>query len=148
MKSIFTFSRFVALSILAFSSCTRHSGTRTTSAHYISASISGGGSFYTTDPNINTGGSVGGNVKIDGVMSTSGPQLEFSFLAYPGTTGTYSLGLVSVEGSYHAAADIVSPESVHGTLTLTAVTPNIVGTFSFTRADSSVVSGSMNVPAP
>ena len=137
-----------SLSILTFSSCTRHSSARTTAAHYISATISGGGTFYATDPHINTGGSVGDNVKIEGIMPSSNQQLEFWFQIYPGTTGTYSLNTVSVGGSYYAPPSTVSSLSVHGTLTLTAVTPDIIGTFSFTRDDSSVVSGSMDIPAP
>ena len=98
-----------------------------------------------TDPHINTSGTVGDNVKIDG--DSSGQELEFWFQNYPAATGTYSLNAVGVGGTYHAPAGI-GALSAHGTLTLTAVMPDIIGTFSFTGTDSTVVSGSMDVPAP
>lgn len=151
MNKYLKFTAFACTFLMAYSACTRpSSGARTTTGHYINATITGGRSFAVTDPNIYVSGTVGGNTKIEGVNTFAAPSatLDFGFLAFPGAAGTYSLAGTAIWGNYNDTTDVAPHTCVHGTLTLTAVTPDIIGTFTFTRSDSSVVSGSMNVPAP
>ncbi len=148
MTKYLKFTAFACTVLLAYSACTRPSSSaRTTSGHYINATITGGRSFSVTDPDIHVSGTVGGNVKIDG-FDYRYSELEFGFVTYPATTGTYPLNGTSYLGSYNDTAETVPLLCVHGTLTLTAVSPDVIGTFTFTRSDSSVVTGSLNVPAP
>jgi hypothetical protein len=148
MKNIIRLSLIALTGSLLLAGCTKKPVARTTSTHFISATISGGGTFYTSDPNIHTGGSVGGNLKIDGIVTGVNKELEIWFLAYPGAVGSYNLDGVNQGGIYVATIPDAAASSVHGTVIFTAVTPDCIGTFNFTRMDSSVVSGSFNVPAP
>ncbi len=142
MKKVLKSALPVLLTIATLSACTR--GARTTSGHFINAAASTGTSVSTSDPNIHSSGTVGGNVKLAGVTTSS--EVEIWFLSYPGTTGTFTLDNVNRGIIYGYTSD--TAVCVSGTLTITSVTPDVVGTFSYTRNDMSTVTGSFNVPAP
>ncbi len=149
MKNLPRFSvLFLAIAVLS-GACTKKSAPRTTSTYFVSATISGGSPYYSSGSNVTTTGTSGGNVKISSYVpvGTSDRQLEFYFIAYPGTVGTYPLNGVSQGAIYAGVSPEIGRSAVHGTLTLTSVTPDIIGTYNFTCTDSTLVSGSFDVPA-
>ena len=150
MKYLAGIGALTLIDLEFFTGCTRtpsHTAARPTTPYYISATLSGGGTFYVSDSSIYSDGTVGGNVKIEGTLPP-GTQIEFWFNSYTATVGTYSLDGITRGGSYLSPPPYGFASSAYGTITFTSVTPSVVGTFSFTRTDSVVVAGSFNVPAP
>ena len=148
MKNLLKFSFVALLIISAFASCTKHTAEKTTSPYYLSATSTTIGSFYSSGTLLSAGGSSGTKLAISGTSST-GATMYLWLNPYPGITGTFALS------DSNSGAEYITPTysaviiSVHGTVTLTSVTPNIIGTFAYTGIDSVVVTGSFNVvPVP
>jgi len=152
MKIFFKFSCCAALCVLAFSSCTRHSTAstiplpRTTSGHYLNASSGTIGSFSSSGTAVTTNGAAGAKIVIEG-NSTTGSNFLVIMNPYPGTTGTFIVSDTSSTNCQYASITTII-NGVHGTVTLTSVTPDIIGTFTFTGRDSSIFTGSFNAPMP
>ena len=138
---------FMVISIVA--SCAKHSSDRTTTPTYLTATSGTIGSFSSAGALLSAGGAMGAKLEIDASSST-GATLSLWLNPYSGATGTWPLSSIgsSVAGViyYPVSGSIIT--SVHGNLILTAVAPNIVGTFTYTGSDSAVVTGSFNVVAP
>lgn len=69
------------------------------------------------------------------------PQFPFillSFGSYP-TIGTHTLGNITIANGWVDSSNTVQPVSIHGTVEITADSPEVVGTFSFVCTDSTTV---------
>jgi hypothetical protein len=145
MKKLLVFS-FAIITIASFAACTR--GARTTSAHYISATAGSISSFYSSGSAVTTDGAAGAKIVIEGT-APSGAKMLVILNPYAATTGTLALSNTgNTNCEYISPASDTINMSVHGTVTLTSVTPDIIGTFTYTGSDSSVFTGSFNVPMP
>lgn len=82
--------------------------------------------------------------EIQGVMP-SGATIKLWMRNFSGMLETYPLDSTLASASYTPETPSVEKISVHGSLTITSVTPAIRGTFTFTCPDSSVVSGDFGV---
>jgi hypothetical protein len=134
------------LGIMIIASCTP--GTGTAGHHITSSSTGSAGSFSSTGSSVTTSGAAGAKISILG-MASSGAKMYIILNPYAGVTGTFPLSDTSnTLCQYNPAGGAAANPSVHGTVTLTSVTPNIVGTFSFTGRDSSIFTGSFNAPMP
>lgn len=131
--------------VLAVTSCSRTGS----SGHFITGSSTSTGSFSATGSSINTDGAAGAKIVIDG-RSSSGSRMLIILNPYSGVTGTFPVDdtIINSRCEYIPASGSPVNISAHGTVTLTSVTPNIVGTYSFTGRDSGSYSGSFNVPMP
>lgn len=140
------FSAICLLGIMVFASCTRTG----TSGHHITASSTGSaGSFSSTGSSVNTAGAVGAKITVEGV-SASGARLLINLNPYAGITGTFPVDDTIINSCcvYYPVTSSSGIMSAHGFVTLTSVTPDIIGTFNFTARDSAVFTGSFNVPTP
>lgn len=139
----------IAMAMMACYTSCHTSGARTTSAHFITATSTSIGAFNASGINVTTDGAVGAKISIQGEVTGSQRRLIISINPYAGITGPITLGGTSNSAImfYSALADTLIM-SAHGTITLTSVTPDVAGTFSYTGSDSSVVTGSFNAPTP
>lgn len=92
----------------------------------------------------------GSHLAVDGGSYRSTPPSAYIMLDiyhYTGV-GTYNITDSTVGAAVDSSATVI-PIAIYGTVVVTATSPNIVGTFSFTCADSTkVTNGSFNVKAP
>jgi hypothetical protein len=146
MKYLVALSCIAIGTIISFGGCTKGSTARKTSTHFISATTSRGGSFYASGAQVIIFGATGDNSKMEGVAALS--SLEFGFISYPGANGTYPIDGINIMGYYYASSTDTPISAIYGTITFTALTPDAIGTFTFTRKDSTHVTGSFNVAAP
>ena len=146
MKNLLKFSFIALLSISIFTSCTKQSAERTTSVQYLSATSGTIGSFYSSGTLLTANGATGAKIEIQ-ATSSSGATMYLWLNPYSGTIGVFPLGTTGVVGLEYTTIS-TAIMSVHGTLTLTSVTPDIIGTFTYTGSDSAVVTGSFDVIAP
>lgn len=134
--------------ISVIASCTKKPVAKTTSPNYLSASSSTIGSFYCSGASVSAGGASGAKLEID-ASAASGRRMVLFLNPYTATTGYIAItGGTYVGGQYSSAANDTVVMSAHGNITLTSVSPNVIGTFNYTGTDSMVYSGSFNVPAP
>ncbi|MCW3123319.1 MAG: hypothetical protein JWQ38_2811 [Flavipsychrobacter sp.] len=131
--------------LILYSACKKSEKKTTSSPHYISFTMPDG-TFY-KDTLMQCEGAVGTEVQIG--ASTKAGTFMLWFKNYTGTIGTYPLDNIN-QRSYVTGIGISDPlcVSVHGSLTITAVSPDIIGSFVYTRADSGIVSGAFNAPTP
>jgi hypothetical protein len=136
---------FAAILVTTFVSCTKHAE-RTTTPHYLSASSAGSlGTFNATGTMISTS-LVGTKMSILGTLPT-GVKFAVWVNSYTATPGTYTLNSVDAGADYISA--VTETRSDTGILTITAVAPDLVGTFTYTpTTESAVVTGSFSVTAP
>jgi len=147
MKKIIGFTFGVAACALLFTACSKSPKAKTTTTHFVSATSSTIGTFYSSGSMVSAGGAAGAKIEID-ATSLGGATLTLYMNPYSATTGFFPISGLSVGGVYHSGTYDTVISSVHGNITLTSVTPDVIGTFSYTGSDSSVFSGSFNVPAP
>lgn len=132
--------------LFIFASCKRTGSP----GHFISASSSTTGAFSSTGSSIFTTGATGAKIIIEGT-SSSGAKMQIIINPYAGTTGTIALVMDTVTETvcqYTPASGSPIVVSAHGTVTLTSVTPDIIGSFAFTGRDSSINTGTFNAPTP
>lgn len=84
------------------------------------------------------------STEIQGVMA-SGATVKIWMRNFEGRLETLPLDSTLASASYLAPTPSIEKISVHGTLTITSVTPAIRGKFTFTCIDSSVVTGDFGV---
>ena len=136
----------LALSVIitAFG-CTK-TASKTTSGHYVTVTTSGGGSFTTTDTTAKAWRDAT-YLGIEG-KSTSGALISLGIIS-AATAGTWHFPYPAESATgYYISATSSFVTAAHGSITLTSVSPDLVGTFHFTGIDSAVYSGSFNVLAP
>jgi len=68
--------------------------------------------------------------------------------SYTGTPGTISFNAGGNATFAETGSATINDASASGSFTITAVSPLLTGTFSFTNADASVVTGTFSCPAP
>ena len=155
MKNILTILSFALIALTLANGC-KKDPKRTTSAHYVTATASDGTSVDFTDTLAHAGKN---GYPPDQYIEVSGwttdfstsPRTGFWMYFYTATPGTYTLDGVLAGAYYNQVASLPTDSmrnSAHGTVIITAVSPNLTGTISFTCKDSTVVSGSFNVVAP
>ena len=135
----------MALACLIISGCTKTAHRTTTTHHFISATSSSGSGLYMND-------------------STSDFRSDTSFLSFGGQCAngnavvnffhfTHTLGTFPID-SIHQFVSLYfrdfsgNTRVAHGTITLTAFVPDMLGTFTYTSTDSTVFTGSFNQPTP
>jgi len=137
MKKLLTLSAIALMGMALISSCSKSSSS---SPSYSMDATIAGKSFSGTNCTATISGA---SLAVDGGVFTSSPvypYLTLGIFNYTGT-GTYAIGGTSVNlGGVDSSASVVLV-SQYGTVTITSVSPNIVGTFSFTCSDSTKVSG-------
>lgn len=84
------------------------------------------------------------STEIQGVMA-NGATVKIWMRNFEGRLETLPLDSTLASASYLAPTPSIEKISVHGTLTITSVTPAIRGRFVFTCIDSSVVTGDFGV---
>jgi hypothetical protein len=94
--------------------------------------------------NTKTPSGVNQSTEIIGVMA-SGATIKLWMRNFEGRLETMPLDSTLASASYLAPTPSVEKVSVHGSLTITSVTPAIRGRFTFTCIDSSVVTGDFGV---
>lgn len=141
-------SIFAILAICVLGSCTKEPSAKATSTHYVSASSSSIGSFYVSDPNISVVGAAGLKITITATAS-SGATIDLYVNPYAATPGIIVVD-TNTGGVYTSASSTTAVGSVpgSGSITLTSVTPDIIGSFSYIGSDGNTFTGSFNVPAP
>jgi len=146
MKKLFIFSAFAVIGITVISSCKKSISSSLSSGPnaHMSATINGAsfsGSFcYDT---LESGLMEIYGYKYNGGTTTPYPLLGIVIGVYTGV-GTYSLGFVGSALNNYGYIDssvAATPACQYGTVTITSVSPNLVGTFSFTCPDSTKVTG-------
>jgi hypothetical protein len=146
MKSLARISTWMLIAAVAIAACTKPKA-KTTSAHYLSMSSPSVGAFYSGGTSVQASGATGAKIVIEG-ESVGGSRVLIYINPYNAVVGPYAVSGTMIGGAYHSAAEDTIISAVHGTITLTAVSPDIIGTYSYTGSDSSVFTGSFNVPAP
>ena len=150
MKNLLNYSFLALIAISSFSACTKKSGARTTSAHYLTVTISSGGGFTATDSSLKAWKDAA-YLGISGITAT-GAMIELGIMPNRGTTGTWYLRYptlpIDTAMAYYTPTPGTAIEAVHGNITFTAASPNLIGTFNFTGTDSIVYTGSFNVATP
>ena len=129
-----------------FASC-KKATEKTTTANTVTTTASSIGTFTSTGSSVVASGASGAKISISATSSTGASFLVW-LDPYSGTTGTYSLNDDSHGAEWISANNDTTIVSAHGTLILTAVTPNVVGSFVFTGRDSVVYTGAFSVVAP
>jgi hypothetical protein len=138
MKKIYSLLVFILPSVI-FLACSKNNGSTTgvNSANSMTASVSGK-SFSTNDVTI------GGDYTYLSIWGSLANSYIAVYIDQYKGAGTYPIGTqwyVPTQYSVNGQAKY----AVHGTVTITATTPKIVGTFSFTCDDSTkVASGTFN----
>jgi len=137
MKKLLAFSSIAMIAMSVFSGCSKSSSG---SSYFMKETIAGK-SYSST---YCAAGSSSGYVTIAGSSGTSltYPYVTLTLANYNKTTGTFTLD-TTLTGSFAEynkdASTVVLAKS--GSVTITSASPNIVGTFSFTCTDGTVVSG-------
>lgn len=134
-------SIFIALTALTISSCKKKD---TSNNHFISAKIESftfyaSGNFLKVSKNVTAP-----TLVIEGLM-TQGNTLKLNINSFTGVPGTYQLDGSDGTASYLPETPSIEVASVHGTYTISSVTPDITGTFNFTCTDSTVVIGAFSI---
>lgn len=126
-------------------SCTR-TASRATTTHFMSATVTGHPAFNATGSRLTTSATIGDNSKLEAYENDS-TLIEFGFISFPSTPGTYTIDRgTNIWVTYNDGLGGHHPKtSVHGSITLTALRPDLTGTFSCTLNDSSVITGSFNM---
>jgi len=138
MKKILTFTAIVMIGLAAFSGCKKSSDSP---SYNMSASV--GGTAFSA--NYCVADTLGGALMIMAFNGTgytaTPPDMIITITSYTGM-GTYnfdSLGVTNI-GQYNATAS-TSKESIAGSVVISSTTSTqVVGTFSFTCSDGTVVS--------
>lgn len=136
--------------LILFAACKKEPAAKITSGHYLNATSGPIGTFTATVPSVLAYGATGAKIGITGTSAT-GQTIELYINPYSGATGVYSIGGTTTEhaAQYSAPGSGVGTSySTSGTITLTATTPDIIGTFHYTASDGSTVNGAFNVAAP
>lgn len=113
--------------------------------HYMVASSPSVGTFSVTGTSVSAGGAAGAKVSITG-EGASGESFTVYINPYAGTAGTLSIG--GETGVLCKTASGTWITSISGSITITATSPDIIGTFGYLGSDSNAFTGSFNVSAP
>lgn len=139
------------IAAITIGSCKKDTASKTTSSHFVLATVSGGGgSFSASDGMVKTNKNSGSPlpyVEVNGT-SPSGTSITVWIYSYAGTIGTFSMDGSNYGGTYKPTTTAAAMPSAHGSLTVTAVTPNLTGSFNFTCTDSTVITGTFNSTTP
>jgi hypothetical protein len=137
------------LILIVFMGCKKEPAAKTTSGHYLSASSGTIGSFSATGTNVIAAGATGAKIEIV-ADATSGQSITLFLNPYGGATGVYPIvsGSLAAGGTYNPSSGTGFSSSTSGNITLTAVMPDLIGTFNYTASDGSTFTGSFNVAAP
>jgi hypothetical protein len=146
MKKTIAFSSIFFIAFLFIAACTKPAK-KTTSPVSFTGTSSSIGTFSATGSSVSAGGATGAKIEID-ASSPSGTRMVLYMNPYTATTGIHLISGASVGGVYYSVTSDTVISSVHGNITLTSVTPDVIGTFNYTGSDSSIFSGSFEVPAP
>jgi hypothetical protein len=128
--------------------CGLHATTTAATAqptHYMVAASPSVGTFSVTGTSVSAGGATGAKVSITG-EGASGESFTIHINPYAGTTGTLTIG--GETGVLCKTASGTWINSTSGSITLTATSPDIIGTFGYLGSDGNTFTGSFNVPAP
>jgi len=147
MKKLVTSATVALIMLISVTACKKSTAERTTSAYYISSTISGGGSFMVTDTAAHAYMNGREYLEIEG-KSTAGAGINLTTLVYAGIGTLYIDSTASLTMASYVPAGGTGVAAVHGSITFTANTPDIIGTYHFTGTDSSVYTGSFDVPHP
>ncbi len=139
MKKIFTIAAIAFMGLALFSGCTKSDSTP---SYSMKASI-GGASFSTSNC---FAASTGTFVEIEGLGGTltapTYPYVTLWLLNYAKTTGTFAIDSTMATNYAQIVTGATSFKiAKSGSITITSVSPNIVGTFSFTAIDGTAVTG-------
>ena len=138
--------------LLVFASCTRQSSLspsplHPTSLNYVAMASGPADSFYTSGSSVSSAGASGAKIVIHAASGASASFL-LALNPYAGISGLYALNGESTIEYRHTSTTDSFTRSAHGNVTISAVSPNIIGTFIFTGLDSIVYTGSFDVVAP
>ena len=147
--AIYILRLFIAATTIG--SCQKDTASKATSSHFVLATVSGsGGSFSASDGMVTTNKNSASPfpyVEVNGT-SSSGARISVWIYSYVGSIGTFSMDGSNYGGTYKPTATSAAIPSAHGSLIITAVTPNLTGSFSFTCTDSTVITGTFNSATP
>lgn len=142
MKNILVYVGVICLFAL-LPACKKSDDKKSTKTTYMTAVINGQG--FTAV--VTTSAISGTRLTLSGGASGGYPSIVLAPGLYNGA-GYYDLGLSANYGSVDSAFG-VSNQIRYGNLTISATTPNIVGTFDFTCFDSTkVTNGTFSIEAP
>lgn len=127
--------------------CKKDTAAKTTSSHYISASSGSIGSFYASGAEVGAAGAAGAKIEMYGTEA-SGRRVNIYINPYAGTVGVVPVTYAHNGGVYSSPLSDTVISSVTGNITLTSVTPDLIGTFSYAASDGSTFTGAFNVAAP
>jgi hypothetical protein len=148
MKTLINPVSTVLLAMSLLFGCTKKDQNKTTSGHYLLASVSGS-SFSSSGDLVKINKNEAypyPYVEVRGYLA-SGAYVSVWIYSYTGALGTFMMA-PTVCGGFYKPAGIDMISSAHGMLTISTATPNLTGSFSFTCVDSSVISGTFDAPAP
>jgi hypothetical protein len=142
---------YLLIAAFTIGSCKKDTAAKTTSSHFVLATVSGsGGSFSASDDMVKTNKNSASPlpyVEVNGT-SPSGARITVWIYSYAGTIGTFSMDGSNYGGMYKPTSTAAVIPSAHGSLIVTAVTPNLTGSFNFTCTDSTVIAGTFNSATP
>lgn len=151
MKNPSIYILLLFISAITKASCKKDTASKATSPHFVLATVSGsGGSFSASDGMVTTNKNSGSPfpyVEVNGT-STSGARISVWIYSYVSSIGTFSMDGSNYGGTYNPTTTAAVIPSAHGSLIVTAVTPNLTGSFNFTCTDSTVISGTFNSTTP
>ena len=130
-----------------FSACSKKPVAKITASPYLTVSSGSIGSFYASGTGVSADGAAGAKIEIVGT-GIAGRRMMIYINPYNAKVGTLvdSGTYIGVEYSTSSLDTII--RSTIGTITLTAVKPNIMGKFVCIGTDGNTFIGSFNVAAP
>jgi len=145
MKHVTTLIIISLITLSLFIGCT----TKSTVAPVGMTAVAGDHSFSVSDGMISANKSTG-TLYITASDTVNHRSISLTVYNYVAQTGNVTIDGVYAQGSYDSTASAFTVENgSHGTITFSAVAPQIVGTFNFTCTDSTKVSnGTFSVAAP
>ena len=134
--------------MVAFTGCGSSSGT-VVYPNSVTATVAGVLAFSASGSNV-TAGTTNGTLNISAATATNS-KIMFSIPANGDTIGTLAVNYIGLPAgaSYDSLASTSALLASTGTITFTAVSPYLEGTFSFTCTDSTkITSGAFKIKAP
>ncbi len=147
MKKLIGYSAIALIISLAFVSCSKKTAPKVTSPLYFTGTSATIGTCSATGSSVSAAGASGAKIEINAI-SPSGTRMILYMSPYTGSIGVHLIAPITVGCVYYSVTSDTVISAVHGNITLTATTPDIIGTFNYTGSDSSIFSGSFDVPAP
>ncbi|MCF8450269.1 MAG: hypothetical protein K9G49_10410 [Taibaiella sp.] len=151
MRYLALYALSIFTAVITLGSCKKETASKATASRFVLASVSGSGeAFSSSDDMVRTNKNAASPfpyVEVNGT-SASGARISVWIYSYVGSVGTYTMDGTNYGGTYKPSTASIPVLSAHGSLTVSAVTPNLTGSFNFTCSDSTVVTGTFNSTMP